>query len=78
MLSKHTKAAFPSNKHRFKEILDLVHLNVCGPMLVASILGSMYYVFVIYDLSCKTWIYLLKTKGEVFCRFQEFKGLVEN
>jgi transposase InsO family protein len=47
-------------------------------MSVASILGSMYYVSFIDDFSCKTWIYFLKTKDEVFSRFQEFKALVEN
>jgi transposase InsO family protein len=26
----------------------------------------------------KTWIYFMKTKDEVFSRFQEFKALVEN
>ena len=30
------------------------------------------------DFSRKTWIYFLKTKDEVFSRFQEFKALVEN
>jgi transposase InsO family protein len=59
-------------------ILDLVHLDVRGPMLVVSITGSMYYVSFIDDFSCKTWIYFLKTKDEVFSRFQEFKALVEN
>jgi transposase InsO family protein len=43
-----------------------------------SITGSMYYVSFIDDFSCKTWIYFLKTKDEVFSRFQEFKALVEN
>jgi hypothetical protein len=38
----------------------------------------MYYVLFIDDYSRKTWIYFLKTKGEVFERFQEFKALVEN
>jgi transposase InsO family protein len=38
----------------------------------------MYYVSFIDDFSCKTWIYFLKTKDEVFSRFQEFKALVEN
>jgi hypothetical protein len=37
MLGKHAKDAFPSNKHRSKGILNLVHSNVYGPMLVASI-----------------------------------------
>jgi transposase InsO family protein len=47
-------------------------------MSVASITRSMYYVSFIDDFSCKTWIYFLKTKDEVFSRFQEFKALVEN
>jgi hypothetical protein len=38
----------------------------------------MYYVSFIDDFSRKTWIYFLKTKDEVFSRFQEFKALVEN
>jgi hypothetical protein len=36
-VGKHAKATFPSSNHRSKEILDLVHLDVCGPMSVASI-----------------------------------------
>jgi transposase InsO family protein len=47
-------------------------------MIVASIKRSMYYVSYIDDFSHKTWIYFLKTKDEVFSRFQEFKALVEN
>jgi hypothetical protein len=77
MIGKHAKVSFPS-KHRSKEILDLVHLDVCGPMSVASITGSMQYVSFIDEFSRKTWIYFLKTKDEVFSKFQEFKGLVEN
>ena len=78
MLGKHAKATLPSSKHKSKEILDLVHLDVCGLISIASILGGKYYVSLIDDVSPKTWIYFLKTKDKVFSRFQEFKGLVEN
>ena len=40
MLGKHANATFPSNEHRPKEILDLVHLDVYGLISVTSILGS--------------------------------------
>jgi transposase InsO family protein len=40
--------------------------------------GWEYYVTFIDDHSVKTWIFFLKTKSEVFKRFQEFKALVEN
>ena len=36
-----------------------------------------YYVIFIDDYSRRTWIYFLKTKGEVFSRFKEFKVVVE-
>jgi hypothetical protein len=52
MFGKHAKVAFPSNKHRSKGILDLVHSCVCG---------SMNYVSFIDDFARKTWIYFLKT-----------------
>jgi hypothetical protein len=47
-------------------------------MSVASMSGFKYFVLIIDDYSRKTWIYFLKTKDEVFDKFQEFKALVEN
>ena len=47
-------------------------------MPVKSLGGSLYYVTFIDDFSRKTWLYLLKTKDEVFSKFQEFKAEVEN
>jgi len=37
-----------------------------------------YYVTFIDNFSCKTCIYFMKTKEEVFKKFQEFKVEVEN
>ena len=43
-----------------------------------SLGGYEYYITFIDDYSRFTWILFLKTKGEVFQRFKEFKALVEN
>ena len=43
-----------------------------------SVNGYEYYVLFIDDYSRRTWIYFMKTKNEVFKKFQEFKALVEN
>jgi transposase InsO family protein len=51
---------------------------VLPPMPVKSLGGSLNYVMFIDDFSRKTWLYLLKTKDEVFSKFQEFKAEVEN
>jgi hypothetical protein len=76
-LGKNINKPFPSSNNRSKEILDLIHLDVCGPMPVKSLGGSLYYVIFIYDYSRKTWLYILKTKDEVFNKFQEFKENIE-
>jgi transposase InsO family protein len=77
-LGKFTKASFPSSDTRSTGILDLVHTDVCGPMIQMSLSGCEYYLTFIDDYSRKTWIYLLNAKSEVFTRFQEFKALMEN
>jgi hypothetical protein len=77
-LGKYTKTSFPSSDSREAGILDLIHSYVCGPMSLASLNGSLYYVVFIDDFSRKSWIFFMKTKGQVFSRFQEFKALVEN
>jgi hypothetical protein len=77
-LGKNIKKPFPSNNNRSKEILHLLHSDVCGSMPVKSLGGYSYYIIFIDDYSRKTWLCLLKTKGKVFNKFQEFKAEIEN
>jgi hypothetical protein len=77
-LCQNVKGSFPSSDNRSKEILDLIHSDVCGPTTVASLNGYLYYVLFIDDHSRKTWIYFLKNKDGVLAKFQEFKAQVEN
>ena len=79
-LKKNDKRPFQSSDSRAKGILDLVHSDLCGSMLVATLSGYSYFVTFIDDYSQKTRIYFLKTKesDEVLDRFKEFKALVEN
>lgn len=39
--------------------------------------GAKYFVTFIDEFSRKVWLYVLKTKGECFIRFKEFKELVK-
>jgi hypothetical protein len=77
-MGKYAKAPFLASDSRSAGILDLIHSDVSERMSSPSLSGYLYYVLFIDDYSRKTWIYFLKTKGEVFKRFQEFKALVEN
>ena len=47
-------------------------------MKTTSLRGYVYYASFIDDYSRKTLIYFLKKKGDMFERFKELKGLVEN
>jgi len=77
-LRKDVKGRCTSSDSRSKGILDLVHSDVCGPMSDKTLGGSLYYVSFIADYSCQTWIYILKSKDQVFEKFCEFKAQVEN
>jgi hypothetical protein len=77
-LGKYTKTIFPSSDSRAVGILYLIHSDVCGPMSLALLTGFLYYVIFIDEFSRKPWIFFMKTKGQVFNGFQEFKALVEN
>ena len=59
-------------------VLGLIYSDIYRPMSTKALSGAEYFLTFIDDRSRKTWIYFLKTKDEVFCRFKEFKALVEN
>jgi len=46
-------------------------------MNILSLGGNKYFLTFIDDFSRKTWIYLLKSKDEVFHYFKIFKAFVE-
>lgn len=72
------KKPFIISDTRSKDILNLIHSNVCMPMSNKSLGGHHYYVTSIDDHSKNTWIYLLKNKDEVFKKLQEFKEEMQN
>lgn len=74
---KQTTKSFTDEGTRANEVLDRIHTDVCGPMSVRSIGGARYYVSFIDDRSRKVFVYVIKSKGEVFDKFIEFKKYVE-
>ncbi|CAL1678231.1 unnamed protein product [Lasius platythorax] len=61
-----------------KEMLDLVHLDLCGPMPVESIGGARYVLLIIDDYSDMYFTYFLKNKSDTFYMFQVFKEKCKN
>lgn len=66
------------NQIKTKEILELIHSDVVGPMEDSTFLGCKYFVIFIDDYSHMIFGFLMKQKSEVTCKFRQFKALVEN
>ena len=72
------KSPFPDRGKRAKKPLALVHSDVCGKMSTQSLSGGLYFLSFIDDYTRFVWVYILKTKDQVFQKFLEWKALVEN
>jgi hypothetical protein len=64
----------PISSHRENKHLELVHIDLCGPMQTQSIGGSFYILTFIEDFSMKIRIYFLKNKSKTFSKFKQFKA----
>lgn len=58
-MCKNVKASFPNSDTQPMGIFDLIHFDVCGPILVPLVKSVSYCVTFIDDFSRKTWIYFM-------------------
>ncbi|GJT22545.1 retrotransposon protein, putative, ty1-copia subclass [Tanacetum coccineum] len=63
---------------RAKDLLGLIHTDVCGPFKIMSRQGAYYFITFIDNFSRYGYVYLLKHKHEVFETFKVFQKEVEN
>nr|GEU68483.1 hypothetical protein [Tanacetum cinerariifolium] len=63
----------PSSKRR----LQLLHMDLCGPMRVASINGKKYVLVIVDDYSRHTWTHFLRSKDETPKVLIDFLRLVQ-
>nr|GEU56016.1 integrase, catalytic region, zinc finger, CCHC-type, peptidase aspartic, catalytic [Tanacetum cinerariifolium] len=47
-----------------RQMLHLLHMNLCGPMRIASINGKRYVLVIVDDYSRYTWVHFLRSKDE--------------
>ncbi|CAG4939045.1 unnamed protein product [Colias eurytheme] len=74
---KQTRLPFQLSSSKTKDLLELIHSDVAGPMENLSIGGSRYYVLFVDDFSKMAFVYFMKAKSEVFKYFVEFQSMVE-
>ncbi|GKE27358.1 retrovirus-related pol polyprotein from transposon TNT 1-94, partial [Tanacetum coccineum] len=54
----------PKSKDTNEEKLYLLHMDLCGPMCIASVNGKKYILVIIDDYSRFTWVKCLRSKDE--------------
>ena len=64
-------------KH-ISEILELIHIDTCGPFNVQSVDGFSYFITFTDDFSSYGYIYPIREKSEALDKFKIFKVEVEN
>ncbi|KAM1699812.1 hypothetical protein ACFX2K_031115 [Malus domestica] len=57
--------------------LELIHVDLCGPMQNASLAGNKYFMLLIDDCTRMIWVYFLRYKYDAFNYFKRFKSMVE-
>ena len=72
------KRPFNAKGYKAKDLLELVHSDVCGPMSIQARGGYEYFITFIDDYSRFGYVYLMKRKSKVFEKFKEFRDEVEN
>ena len=78
-LGKQSRLPFPkSSSSKTSDVLELVHSDVCGPMSVPSVGGSLYFITFIDDFSKYVWVHVIKKKSDALEKFKEFLALTEN
>ncbi|KAC9852096.1 hypothetical protein E3N88_45172 [Mikania micrantha] len=78
LAGKLTKDPFTHVGERAKDLLALIHTDVCGPFRTMSRNHERYFVSFIDDYSRYAYVYLMKHKHETFEKFKEFQNEVEN
>ncbi|GJT04143.1 retrotransposon protein, putative, ty1-copia subclass [Tanacetum coccineum] len=78
MSGKMPRIPYSHQVERAKDLLGLIHTDVCGPFRTVSRQGASYFVTFTDDFSRYGYVYLLKHKHEVFETFKVFQKEVEN
>ncbi|CAL8097233.1 unnamed protein product [Prunus armeniaca] len=78
-LGKQTKNPHKAtNSISTSKTLELMHMDLVGPIQVASLGGKKYILVVVDDFSCFTWVIFLHDKTEAFNSFYVLYKLIMN
>ena len=79
LAAKQTRCSFPQvSRWRADEPLELLHIDLCGPITPVIARGSRYFILIVDD--CTRWmsVSVLKTKDQAVQAFAKFRAEAEN
>nr|GEX47313.1 hypothetical protein [Tanacetum cinerariifolium] len=77
-LSKAKRSSFKSKVvPSLKGRLNLLHMDLCGPMRVASINGKKYIMVIVDDYSRYTWTLFIRSKDETPKMLKDFLTMIQ-
>jgi transposase InsO family protein len=78
LADKQRRASFPKMaSFHAGDVLELVHGDLCGPIMPATHGGRRYFHLLVDDCSCYMWLHLLTSKDEAPAVIKWFKAQVE-
>ena len=77
LMGNMTTTLFSGTMERATDILEIIHIDVCGPMSIKARGRYHYFLTFTDDLSRYGYIFLMKHKSEIIERFKEFQSEVE-
>ena len=74
---KHSRTLFSSSSHRASNVLEVMHMDICGPINPQTLGGKRYFFLIAYDYSRCMWVSLIQEKLEALEQFKQFMVEVE-
>ena len=71
------KISFKSKTHTSKEIMEIVQIDLCGPINVKIYKGDKYIILFVDDYSRMMEVMFLKQKSDAFQMFKWYISRVE-
>lgn len=76
--AKISKQPHTGTRPRSKQILDKIHVDLCGPISPTGINGEKYFLTIVDDYSHFTVVYPIRNKNEAHEKLEDFKCRYEN
>lgn len=77
LAGKQSRLPFPTSATKSHTVLELLHMDLCGPISPASVSGAKYFLTIVDDYSRKYFVKFLSRKSDVFDVFVKLKIFLE-